>query len=108
MMLPPMTMTGTRSHQALYIAIVACCRPTTPWQIMAIGFPSIFASPFALVRADFLVRAGEDLWLRIATMIEHGFVQSAETGRAIHRQIVDVERLEHVDHEISTTGRLTD
>ena len=60
------------------------------------------------VNCDFFVRAGEDLWLRISTMIEHGFVQSAETGRAIHRQIVDVECLEHVDHEISTTGRLTD
>jgi GAF domain-containing protein len=30
MILPPNTMTGARSHQALYIAMAACCRPTVP------------------------------------------------------------------------------
>jgi hypothetical protein len=43
MMLPPITMTGTRSHQALYIAMLACCRPTVPWQAIAIGLPAILA-----------------------------------------------------------------
>src|SRR5258707_14296639 len=51
MMLPPMTMTGTRSHQALYIAIEACCSPTTPWQIMAIGLRSILAEACAILTA---------------------------------------------------------
>src|ERR1051326_1474930 len=40
---PPKTITGTRSHQALKIAMLACWRPTMLWTIEIIGLPLALA-----------------------------------------------------------------
>ena len=39
---------GTRSTQALKIAMVACCSPTTLWAIATIGLPVALAYPCAM------------------------------------------------------------
>ena len=58
------------------------------------------------VHRDLFVRAGEDFGFGIAAVVEHRLMQTAETRRAIHRQIFNVECLEHIDHEIAATGGL--
>ena len=55
---------------------------------------------------DFLVRTGENLRLDVAAVIDDGFVETAEARGAIHREIIDIQRLEHVDHEIAAARRL--
>ena len=60
------------------------------------------------VDGDLLVRAGEDFGLVVAAVVEHGLVQAAEARGAVHRQIFDVERLEHVDHEVAAARGLVD
>jgi hypothetical protein len=40
---PVTQITGTRSAQALYRAIEACCRPTAECTMQAIGLPAILA-----------------------------------------------------------------
>ena len=53
------------------------------------------------VHGDFLVRTGDDFGLAVAAMIDQRLVEAAEARGAIHREIVDIERLEHVHHEIA-------
>jgi hypothetical protein len=55
---------------------------------------------------DFLVRTGENLRLDVAAMVDDGFVEAAEARGAIHREIIDIQRLEHVDHEVAAAGGL--
>src|SRR5215475_10156875 len=55
---------------------------------------------------DFLVRASEDFRLEVLAVVDDGFVEATEARRAIHREIVDVERLEHVDHKVAAAGGL--
>jgi hypothetical protein len=55
---------------------------------------------------DFLVRAGENLRLDVAAVVDDGFVQTAEARGAVHRQVLDVQRLEHVDHEVAAARGL--
>ena len=59
-----------------------------------------------MVDGDVLVRAGEDFGLGVACVVDDGFMQAAEARGAIHRQIVDVERLEDVDHEVAAARGL--
>ena len=58
------------------------------------------------VDRDFLVRAGEDFRLDVVAVVEDRLVQAAEARRAVHRQVVDVERLEDVDHEVAAARGL--
>ncbi len=55
---------------------------------------------------DLLVRTGEDLGLRVLGVVDDRLMQAAEARGAVHRQIVDVERLEDVDHEVAAARRL--
>ena len=57
---------------------------------------------------NLLVRAGDDLGPLVHAIVDDRFVQSAEVRRGVHRQIIEVERLEHVDHEIPATRALRD
>ena len=47
-----------------------------------------------------LVHAGQELRLRVAAIIDHRFVQAATTGTRIAGNIFEVERLQHIDHEV--------
>ncbi len=55
---------------------------------------------------DLLVRAGENFRLDVAAVVDDGLVQAAEARGAVHREIVDIQRLEHVDHEVAAAGGL--
>ena len=50
--------------------------------------------------AGFLVRAGEEFRHRILAVIDQGFVDPAVTRGRVGWQILDVERLDDVDHKI--------
>ena len=58
------------------------------------------------VDGDVLVHAGDDFRLVVAAVIDDGFMQAAVARRAVDRQIFDVERLEHVDHEVAAARGL--
>ncbi|GCC49418.1 hypothetical protein chiPu_0033577, partial [Chiloscyllium punctatum] len=62
----------------------------------------------AHMHRDLFMRAGDDLGLLVAAMIDDRLVQAAEARRAVHREILDVERLEHVDHEVAAARGLID
>jgi len=49
---------------------------------------------------DLLVRAGEDFGLGVLSVVDQRFVDAAEARSAGHRQIIEIERLEHIDHEV--------
>ncbi len=53
-----------------------------------------------------LVHAGDDFGLGVAAMIDDGFMQAAVARRAIDHQIIDVERLQHIGHEVAAARRL--
>jgi hypothetical protein len=57
---------------------------------------------------DFLVRTGQDFRPGVAAVIDDRFMKPAETRGAIHGEIVDVECLEDIDHEIPATRTLAD
>jgi hypothetical protein len=57
---------------------------------------------------DVLVRTIDDFGLGIVGVVDDGLVQAAEARRTIHREIVDVQGLEHVDHEIAAARALID
>jgi hypothetical protein len=57
------------------------------------------------VDGDLLVRAGEDFRL-VAAVVDDRLVQAAEARGAVHRQVVEVEGLEHVDHELAAARGL--
>ena len=48
----------------------------------------------------FLVQAGEELRLLVATVVDQRLVQAAKARARIGRHVVEVERLDDVDHEI--------
>src|SRR5262249_48514078 len=50
---------------------------------------------------DLFMRTGEDFGLGVLAVIDKGFMDAAERRSAVHRQIVEIERLEHIDHEIA-------
>ncbi len=58
------------------------------------------------VDGDLLVRAGEDFGLRVLSVVDEGFVDAAECRGAVHREIVEIERSQHVDHEIAAARGL--
>jgi hypothetical protein len=52
------------------------------------------------VDRDLLVRAGEDFGLGVLSVVDQRFVDAAEARSAGHRQIIEIERLEHIHHEV--------
>ena len=48
----------------------------------------------------FLVRAGEELRHLVAAVVDQRLVDAAVARRAVGRQILDVERLDDIDHEV--------
>ena len=56
---------------------------------------------------DVLVHAGDDFGLVVA-VIDDGFMQAAIARRAVDRDILDAERVEHVGHKVAAAGRLID
>ena len=50
--------------------------------------------------ADFLMRHGEELRHLVLAVVDQRFMQAAEARGAVRRQILDVERSDHVDHEV--------
>ena len=51
---------------------------------------------------DFLVQAGQPFRVAVAAMVDERLVQAAETGPRVGGDVVDIEGLDHVDHEIGT------
>jgi hypothetical protein len=60
------------------------------------------------VDRDLLMRTGDDLGLGVAAVVDQRLMQAAEARGAVHREVVDVERLEHVDHEVAAARGLVD
>jgi hypothetical protein len=48
----------------------------------------------------FLVQHGQDLGLPVAAVIDDRFVQAFESRAGIHGDVVEIERLQHVDHVV--------
>jgi len=105
MMLPPKTITGTRSHHALYTrhgGVLQADDAVTRHRNRPAGY---FGVALRQVDRDILVDAGNDLRL-IVGVIDGSFVQAAVARRAIDRQIFDPERVEHIDHKIAAARGL--
>ena len=54
---------------------------------------------------DLLVWASENFGF-VSGVVNDRFVQAAEARSAIHRQVIDVERVEHFRHEVATAAAL--
>ncbi len=48
----------------------------------------------------FLVRAGQKLRFRVATVVDEGFLQAAEARARIRRNVIDIEAPQHIDHVV--------
>ena len=50
----------------------------------------------------FLVHAGEEFGLFVAAVVDDRLVQAAEAGSRVGGDVVDADRLDHVNHEVRT------
>jgi len=57
---------------------------------------------------NFFVRAGDNFRLGVAAVVDHCLVETAEARGTVHGEVVNVEGLEHVDHEVAATRALVD
>ena len=48
----------------------------------------------------FFVAAGDELGILVSPVIDHRFVQTAETRTRIGRHVLDAQRLDHIHHEV--------
>ena len=104
----PSTSTGTRSHQALKIAIVACISPTllctiarhrlvrSPWRSRARSRPRAPRAGTA---------ASSD---RVAEVVDEAVVQTAIARAGVQRDVRDVERAQRLGHRVAAEQRLPD
>ena len=48
----------------------------------------------------FLMRAGEKFRFLVAAVVDQRFMQPTKTLRGIARDVIDIERLDDIDHEV--------
>src|SRR5438105_9527250 len=56
----------------------------------------------------FFMDAGDELRLAVHSVIDDGFLQSAERGAGARRDIIDVQGSEAIDHEIAADLAVVD
>ena len=91
----PSTNTGTRSHQALKIAIVACISPTLLCTIAPIGRPVDLGIAVRDRDRVLLVQAQQHLRVAVAEQVDEAVVQPAIGGAGVQRDIGQVELAQH-------------
>ncbi len=52
----------------------------------------------------FFMHAGDEFGLLVAAVIDDGFVDAAAGGGRVAEHEIDVERLQHIDHEVRSGG----